>query len=116
MHPPSHHGWLAARFTAAQVLLTEKVAEVEGLKIHAMGEQLVEFKSRLQDFALKHKKAITKDPDFRRGEIARRCVVHPAVRRVPVSLICLPGWCAWRVCLLFTFLASLLVRASGHLC
>jgi hypothetical protein len=81
-HPTTlPHGWLAARFTAAQVLLTEKVAEVEGLKIHAMGEQLVEFKSRLQDFALKHKKAVTKDPDFRRGECARRCVV------------CLSFWC-----------------------
>eukprot|EP00035_Acanthoeca_spectabilis_P039327 m.61200 g.61200 ORF g.61200 m.61200 type:complete len:293 (+) comp9546_c0_seq2:2527-3405(+) len=51
-----------------------KGSEIEGLKIQAMGEQLKEFKARLQDFALKHKKAIQKDPEFRR-DFQRMCDV-----------------------------------------
>eukprot|EP00036_Acanthoecidae_sp_10tr_P018006 CAMPEP_0206313160 /NCGR_PEP_ID=MMETSP0106_2-20121207/14362_1 /ASSEMBLY_ACC=CAM_ASM_000206 /TAXON_ID=81532 /ORGANISM="Acanthoeca-like sp., Strain 10tr" /LENGTH=222 /DNA_ID=CAMNT_0053744483 /DNA_START=18 /DNA_END=683 /DNA_ORIENTATION=- len=39
-----------------------------------MGAQLGDFKSNLQDFALKHKKAIAKDPEFRR-DFQRMCDV-----------------------------------------
>eukprot|EP00037_Helgoeca_nana_P008564 m.76281 g.76281 ORF g.76281 m.76281 type:complete len:248 (+) comp19019_c1_seq1:49-792(+) len=52
----------------------KKGSEIEGLKISAMGEQLKDFKARLQDFALKHKKEIQKDPIFRR-DFQRMCDV-----------------------------------------
>jgi hypothetical protein len=53
-----------------QEAAAKKGSEIEGLKISAMGEQLKDFKARLQDFALKHKKEIQKDPIFRYSQHA----------------------------------------------